>query len=116
MPIKITFPRNDRSDAQTKKYRKYIASPEWDKKRAECLNLAGNKCYYCERGPPGVVLQAHHRTYIRLGHEDVKRDLRCVCRDCHKAIHSSNPIRKLCMLMRKYLQKADHELLGEQNE
>lgn len=63
-------------------YHEYIQSPEW-RKRAEAARVrAGNRCQVCNRHRKEVVLDAHHRTYERLGNE-LPEDITVLCRDCH---------------------------------
>jgi hypothetical protein len=65
-------------------YHAYIASPEW-KRRAEAAKKAvGYRCQVCNRGKDeGAVLNAHHRTYERLGHEH-PQDITILCQECHE--------------------------------
>jgi len=61
-------------------YRAYLQSPQWQVKRWSTLALARQRCERCKRY--GVVLQVHHKTYERLGHES-PADLEVLCTDCH---------------------------------
>lgn len=106
-------------------YRTYIKSNEWRLKSEAAIYVAGNRCQLCHRErkeyspayrdyydeqdwkewrdaeSKRVNLQAHHRTYIRLGEEWIE-DLTVLCQDCHrlftenfkydKALHSFIPI------------------------
>jgi hypothetical protein len=65
-------------------YRKYITSPEWKRKAAAAKKRAGYRCQICNRGrKDGVRLDAHHRTYERLGHERPE-DITVLCHACHE--------------------------------
>jgi hypothetical protein len=61
-------------------YYEYIASPAWKRKANAAKKRAGYRCQVCNEG--GVTLDAHHRTYERLGHERPE-DITVLCRSCH---------------------------------
>ncbi len=64
-------------------YQKYIQSDEWKAKAEAAKKAAGYRCQVCNHGKDeGAILDAHHRTYIRLGHERPE-DITVLCRDCH---------------------------------
>lgn len=64
-------------------YREYLASSEWRARADAAKRRAGFRCQVCNgRGP----LDAHHRTYQRVGHED-PGDLTVLCHDCHELFH-----------------------------
>ena len=65
------------------RYRDYLQSDQWKRKRRACLRRAGGVCERCARR---VAKQAHHLTYKRLGKE-APGDLLAVCRPCHEALH-----------------------------
>jgi DNA repair exonuclease SbcCD ATPase subunit len=64
-------------------YHTYIQSPQWREKAEEAKARAGNRCEVCNRSRAEVQLDAHHRTYERLGNE-VPEDITVLCRDCHQ--------------------------------
>ena len=65
-------------------YRDYITSPEWKTKADDAKERAGHRCQVCNRGKAeGVILNAHHRTYERLG-EELPEDITVLCQPCHK--------------------------------
>jgi len=68
-------------------YHDYISSDAWRSNPARLAELkaARFKCRICENGPPTTVIEVHHRTYARLGHEHVA-DLCTLCRDCHHLV------------------------------
>ena len=75
-------------------YYDYIKSEKWQQKRKEYYssnlykNLKGSgkwNCYCCECN--NKPLDLHHRTYKRLGNENISIDLIPVCRNCHDKIH-----------------------------
>ena len=77
-------------------YLSYIRSLEWAKKKRMFFsssmwknnppgNESGWKCYCCEAD--NVPLDVHHRSYKRLGRENIAVDLVAVCRLCHEEIH-----------------------------
>ena len=77
---------------QSKEYKRYMCSTQWDKKRKERLELDDNRCVMCGRRnglrKDGVtpILQVHHITYKSLGHEPME-DLVSLCPGCHKKLH-----------------------------
>ncbi|WP_420643004.1 HNH endonuclease [Candidatus Leptofilum sp.] len=75
-------------------YKAYIRSKEWKLKAEEAKARAGNRCQLCNRSRSEVQLEAHHRTYERLGHE-LAGDITVLCRDCHHAHEKSKANREL---------------------
>lgn len=65
-----------------KTYTEYLSSSEWETKRLQVLARDGNECRVCG---DTVCLQAHHKTYARVGNEDVN-DLTTLCKPCHDGI------------------------------
>ncbi len=72
-------------------YRKYLRSPEWNSKRKVALREAGYRCQICNAG--NCVLDVHHRTYERLGHE-LPTDLCVLCESCHDIFHAHGKLAK----------------------
>ena len=79
---------------QYQQYKAYLKSPEWKAKKEKFYNSrlykklrenGGWKCYCCEEN--NKSLDMHHRTYKRLGRENISIDLVPVCRECHNTIH-----------------------------
>lgn len=66
-------------------YETYIRSRRWKEKADAAKARAGWRCQTCNRPHKQVRLEAHHRTYERLGWE-VDEDITVLCSDCHKAI------------------------------
>lgn len=67
-------------------YARHIGSHAWACKRAERLEIDGHKCQTCLHDGTLWRLEIHHKTYERLGDEDVLRDLITLCAQCHDAI------------------------------
>jgi len=76
-------------------YYDYIKSEKWQQKRKDFYSskmfkhLKGSgkwNCYCCECN--NKPLDLHHRTYKRLGNENIAVDLIPVCRECHNEIHT----------------------------
>lgn len=67
-------------------YTKYLRSKEWKRKRQEALAHYGALCDEC-----GMTesLHVHHKTYERLGNENVE-DLQILCKGCHGAHHEQD--------------------------
>lgn len=71
-------------------YAKYIRSSSWRQNlvRLRELEASGFQCRLCPNSSTsGHVLEAHHRTYSRIGCEE-DGDLTALCRDCHKGVTS----------------------------
>ncbi len=64
-------------------YARYLSSAQWAATRAEALDRAEHACQLCN-GTTG--LQAHHRTYDRVGAER-PADLVVLCERCHHHFH-----------------------------
>ena len=79
-------------------YGRYLQSGAWRKKADTCKKRAGYRCQTCNRSNKQVRLEAHHRTYERLGYE-IPEDLICLCRDCHKAV---TDVRRTIAIVRFY--------------
>jgi 5-methylcytosine-specific restriction endonuclease McrA len=71
------------------RYVAYINSAEWQRKRRQALERAGDRCQVCnkDRG-----LDVHHRTYERFGSERLD-DLTVLCRACHSLFHETRKAR-----------------------
>jgi hypothetical protein len=84
-------------------YQRYLASREWALLKRQVHERAdgGQTCERClasSRIPGRVVVAAvHHRTYERIGHEQLE-DLLGVCRGCHEflsGVSTNDPLREL---------------------
>jgi hypothetical protein len=62
-------------------YDTYMQSLVWKNKREARKLIDGDACADCGTGWP---VEVHHLHYRRIGDEDVKRDLRCLCKPCHQ--------------------------------
>lgn len=69
-------------------YYDYIESDGWREKADRAKLRAGMRCQLCNRYG---TLNAHHRTYERLGNE-LEEDLIVLCRDCHKMFHANRKV------------------------
>jgi hypothetical protein len=74
-------------------YYAYINSKEWRQRADEAKRRAGYRCQVCNEPSPKVILNAHHRTYERLGHEHPD-DITVLCRDCHELYELNKKIPK----------------------
>lgn len=70
------------------RYERHMASHRWACKRAERLEIDGHQCQTCLHDGTLWRLEVHHKTYERLGDEDVARDLITLCCQCHEAVTS----------------------------
>lgn len=66
-------------------YQTYIHSPAWRARATAAKVRAGWRCQVCNREGG---LEAHHRTYERLGRER-REDITVLCRDCHRLYHAN---------------------------
>lgn len=74
-------------------YYKYIVSDEWKKKAAEAKVRAKNRCQVCYRKGSEIRLNAHHRTYCRLGQE-LPEDITVLCEECHEIFSKAGKLAK----------------------
>lgn len=74
--------KNPRMDQGT--YAAYLHSSHWKKTRQIALQTAQYKCQACSTKEE--VLDVHHNSYDRLGHEEAS-DLIVLCRPCHAKVH-----------------------------
>lgn len=65
-------------------YAEYLASDDWYQRAKEAKERAGWRCAVCNSKSP---VEAHHRTYQRLGCER-NSDIVVLCRRCHKLFHA----------------------------
>jgi hypothetical protein len=83
-------------------YYEYIKSPAWKRKAEAAKEAAGYRCQVCYHGrDEGIQLDAHHRTYIRLGHERPE-DITVLCHDCHELYEKNKKQRKPSRAMKGY--------------
>lgn len=68
---------------QAMPYSEYLETEEWKMTRHYAIERAGRRCQTCNRARR---LQAHHRTYDRLGEEWLD-DLTVMCDGCHETFH-----------------------------
>lgn len=65
------------------RYAEYLKSPEWAARSKATKERDGNRCRVCNSPDR---LQAHHRTYERVGRE-AEGDLVTLCDPCHDLFH-----------------------------
>ena len=65
-------------------YNDYLKSPHWKNKKKDLALKRAKKCIICCQVNN---LDVHHKTYKRIGSEDINKDLIYLCRRCHKAVH-----------------------------
>jgi len=66
-------------------YHKYMASDTWAAKRVAAFKALGRNCKVCGTAKN---IQVHHKTYKRLGRENVAKDLVILCQKHHSALHN----------------------------
>lgn len=72
------------------RYQEYIHSPQWKEKADAAKAAAGNRCQVCYGEHQ---IEAHHRTYRRLGHE-LPTDITVLCDDCHELFHKNRRLQR----------------------
>lgn len=70
--------RRGQATARSRRYRAYLLSPAWKKRRQFILWRDGFECVFCGEEAD----QVHHLTYARFEHE-LETDLVACCRDCN---------------------------------
>lgn len=62
---------------------------EWKTFRDEVIELDGHKCQQCGRNAQEVILQVHHKQYIkgRKPWEYPLQECQTLCKGCHSSIH-----------------------------
>jgi hypothetical protein len=82
-------------------YEDYLHSEHWQRTKIKRLLRANIneameliQCEHADCGMfvPLLVLNVHHLTYKRLGHERME-DLQVLCRSCHRVVHGQSPER-----------------------
>ena len=63
-------------------YQEYISSALWKRRAKAAKDRAGGKCQRCDVSKWSVELEAHHKTYERLGRERAE-DIEVLCPECH---------------------------------
>ncbi|WP_298257281.1 HNH endonuclease signature motif containing protein [Bradyrhizobium sp.] len=81
------------------RYRMYLAGDAWahSPARFEALRSAGFRCRICNADSSEAPLQAHHRTYERLGAE-LPDDLTALCARCHDEVTNFLRARSYAMI------------------
>lgn len=69
------------------KYKLYLRSEGWHKKRTLAFIKYGTKCTKCKSEKN---IQVHHKTYKNVFNERIE-DLDVLCGKCHKEEHASDP-------------------------
>jgi 5-methylcytosine-specific restriction endonuclease McrA len=72
--------------SQRPAYESYLRTRRWREFRALALERADGTCGRCgvsERTHRLLVLDVHHKTYTRLGREELD-DVEVLCRSCHQ--------------------------------
>ena len=68
-------------------YDEYLKSPHWQRMATLARERAGNRCQVCNADG---LMEVHHRTYERMGHESLN-DLTVLCPRCHALYHEAMP-------------------------
>lgn len=73
--------KNELSDL--KKFREYLKSTEWQKKRREKLDSVGLECERCCLASAKDNLNVYHKTFDKV-YKETPNDLEVVCENCKK--------------------------------
>ena len=92
----------------TKQYLDYLESPEWYAKRAEVLKRDNHRCTECDAQ---INLHVHHKTYKRLGNENLD-DLITLCYICHMKLHDKPEPKSKIPKKARYTKKKDRAVNG----
>lgn len=71
-------------------YHKYMESPEWRERKRVAYSIHGKSCQRCGLDDK-ALLTVHHKTYERMGRENVTTDLAILCETCHNLYHQVHP-------------------------
>lgn len=82
-PPRLGFSEQPNQERQAA-YALYLETPTWRAKRNGALK---NSWHRCERCDSGSHLQVHHRTYERVGGDELPQDLEVLCAACHYKHH-----------------------------
>ncbi len=87
-------------------YKQYLASAHWkaQKEKFYALQEKPYHCFLC--GSYDGNFNVHHKTYKRIGMENMKKDLLLLCRECHQKTHDmeevlSSPMYHIPRLLKK---------------
>jgi len=84
-------------------YFQYLQSDHWRKMRYRRLLIDGFQCHECGHGD---ALQVHHKTYERIGKENVDTDLVTLCARCHNDEHRRQIEEKRPVLSRREILRS----------
>ena len=71
-------------------YEEYLKSTAWKMRASDAKRRAGHRCQVCHSADR---LEAHHRTYERLGHED-HADITVLCHECHELFSKNGKLKR----------------------
>ena len=81
------FRKASSADYLRAQYRAYLQSPAWKAIRQQVLVRDAYACTTCGATSGKSIIEVHHLTYERFGHE-LLEDLITLCRPCHAKVHS----------------------------
>jgi hypothetical protein len=67
-------------------YKEYLKTEHWRLVKLHFYQKNKEECAVCKSH---LHLNLHHKTYARLGME-LEKDLICLCKNCHEAVHKFN--------------------------
>ncbi len=74
------LPAVGKTGSSRDRYRAYLVSPEWQKKRLAAFQRAAGICEVCKRA---AAREVHHRSYGSFGNERPE-DVMALCSPCHR--------------------------------
>jgi Pyruvate/2-oxoacid:ferredoxin oxidoreductase delta subunit len=90
----LAEPKQAQRAVSPEQYQAYIRSEDWRQKAERAKKRAGYRCQVCNHGTSdGRLLEAHHRTYERLGNEQ-PMDITVLCDECHGLFSSGGKLAK----------------------
>lgn len=93
-------------------YTLYMQTEHWKLLRDFALRRTGHSCEECGTHRR---LAVHHKTYERLGRES-PRDLKVLCKECHRDAHRHGRMREQSFIDQKEIPKFFHPKLRQELE
>jgi len=82
-------------------YSEYLKTTHWAMLKKAALSIAAHSCAMCHKND--TEIHVHHICYDNRGHEDVYKDVECLCAICHKGTHD---------IVNTYLKQNMYQLLN----
>ena|ERR1041385_6770925 len=79
-------------------YSQYLITQHWQDLRQRLFNVRGKKCERCDSEKE---IEIHHKTYERIGKEELS-DLLILCRTCHGEEHAKLKLERMKRRVRRF--------------